>query len=163
MGTLLQANLSFGVALDAEQIESLPWDYEESGERSKSFEDWLKDLAGVVDPIPYEIGHGYELKALDDWVAKNTEAYEQYRAAEEKAEEECPIRIVPVYYEGEDGDSGCIIAVKSSVQAARWQSGSNPREANFAVSDEDVEAARSFCAAHNLPFDEPKWLISVYR
>jgi hypothetical protein len=173
MGILLQANLSFGVALDDEQIESLPWDYEEGSgdddsERTKSFEDWLKEVSGVVEPFPYEIGHDSgptAQAAWDEWMAvsENKAAYDKYSEARSRAEAECPIKIVDVYRLEEDGESACIMAVKSSVQTAMWQGGPNPLAADFTIHGEDINAAKAFCERHNLPFDDPKWLVSVCR
>jgi hypothetical protein len=170
MGITVNAHLGFGVHITYEQWDELPWavietdeedetgfdedDPETPKERKPSFEDWVAELAGLVNPSAHIVDRN---EGWSEWyaVSSNAEAMSTYWRLKREAEEKCPIGYIRVST-GADWEPCVIVAVKSSVSQAYW---AVPIEAVTTISEDDMSAAVAFCAEHKIPFENPKWLL----
>ncbi len=146
MGSSPYAHLVYGVNLDSEAAESLPWDPFNSGQ---DFDEWVESLVQLpVDPSAES--------ELDwtDWrkMPGNIELYAQYQLARRAAIDTIPIE--EVVYDSDNGDR--LIAIRGTVNSADWNGAVEPV---MTVTAQQIEAAKVFCAKHGIPFEDPKWLL----
>lgn len=173
MGITVNAHLGYGVYITDEQYDDLPWavfesdgddpeadELEEDGDAPKepkpSFEDWITQLAGLVDPSAHIVDRDAEWKA---WYEKpaNKEAMGTYWDQKREAEKNCSIKVIDVST-GDSGDPCILLAVRSTVTLAGW---AEPTPAITTLDEEALAAALEFCAQHNIPFESPQWFLTA--
>jgi len=162
MGARVNAYLGYGVHLPDEQFDDLPWaiieyDDEDDGspkETKLNFKGWVTQLAGLVDPSAHIVDRDDEWEA---WYkdSANAEAMSTFWRQQRQAEANFPIGVINVYT-GDSGDPCIILAVKSTISVGWW---GDPRPAVTTVDDTALQTAVEFCSQHNIPFENPQWLL----
>ena len=158
MGMHVSAYLAYGVHFTDEEVESLPWFDPESedGSLEEKFEEWLAKVSGLVDPSAHITDRVGEWKKWHE-NPENASAMSEYWRKKRELLKQCPI--TPVFWSSFDEEpEPLIIAVNSSVTTGNWE---KPMEPTMSIEDADIEAAKSFCAKHSIPFDQPTWLLAA--
>lgn len=148
MGSRPRAILVYGVDVDYESLETLPWSPFGEDFDKPQLEDWAVRLANLTDP------HNASGERWDDWYSKpqNQEKQAEYWRQRDEAVNQLPI--TEVLYDWDN--QRLMIAVNGTVSSETWD---GPSEAVTTVSPEQVEAAKAFCAEHGIGFENPKWLL----
>lgn len=154
MGNGVYAYLGYGIVLDYEKLEDLPWDsfgeVEEGEEPRPTFDEWTY----MVSPLGSRYDFSLPNWSYMEWYKRpgNTLGDEEFRKLKLAMESASPIQETILDF----NDHQAMLTIQGTRTQASW---GEPTTPVMSVSAERIRAAKDFCHQHSIPFENPQWIL----